>query len=119
MERGVIIEKRIEFFIGLFFLIPPILGVVAFVLSLFGNQGDFSNMWNLSNSWTTSGWCYHIPVDPFEDEGVKDTTSVGGAGMSAAPIYLGFMAMAGVALIKNTFRYFFMRSKKHEHEVKK
>lgn len=73
-----------EFWLGVFFLIPPILGVIAFVLCLFDIDSHFSKLSNLSSDWTT-----------------------GGGGMSAAPIYLGLMAIVGAYLIKNSARYIF------------
>ena len=34
-EKAIAKEKKLEFWLGIFFLIPPILGVIAFVLCLF------------------------------------------------------------------------------------
>ena len=81
MNKAIIKAKKIECVIGLFLLIPPVLGVVAFVLQIFEADTDFSMMRDLSSSWTAL--C---------DQG---------GGMSAAPIYLGLMALAGVYLIKD------------------
>ena len=80
---NIIKAKRIECVIGLFLLLPPILGVIAFVLQIFEADTDFSMMRELSSAWTAK-----------YDQG---------GGMSAAPIYLGLMALAGVYLIKNSF----------------
>lgn len=75
---------------------PPILGVIAFVLclfdiSLFDNHEKFAKMSGLSSSWTC------------------DFDGDGGGGMSAAPIYLGMMAIVGAYLIKDSIKYFFIK----------
>ena len=85
MDTTIVKAKRIECFIGLFLLLPPILGVIAFVLQIFNVDLDFSQMRDLSSNWT------------------NDYSSEGGGGMSAAPIYLGLMALSGVHLIKDSF----------------
>ena len=85
MSNTIIKAKRIECIIGLFLLIPSIFGVIAFVLQLFNADSDFSKMEDLSSNWTN------------DYDG----------GMSAAPIYLGLMALAGVYLIKDSFYAFF------------
>ncbi len=85
-DRKIIIEKKIECIIGILFLIPPIIGVVAFILSLIDPYMDFANLDFLSAEWTA----------------IVDT----GGGMSAAPIYLAFMALVGAFLTKDKFRYF-------------
>lgn len=88
-EKAIAKEKKLEFWLGIFFLIPPILGVIAFVLCLFDIGSHFSRLSDLSGSWT------------------NDFSSNGGGGMSAAPIYLGLMAIVGAYLIKNSARYIF------------
>ena len=85
------IEKKIEAILGIFFLIPPVLGVLSFVLCLLGGDGDFARMRNLSYQW------------------VADWNSNGGGGMSAAPVYLGLMAIVGAYLLKGNLRYLFMK----------
>ena len=70
-------------------MIPPILGVIAFVLQIFEVDTDFSMMRELSSAWTAK-----------YDQG---------GGMSAAPIYLGLMALAGVYLIKDSIYIFFKK----------
>ena len=90
-EKAITKEKKLEFWLGIFFLIPPILGVIAFVLCLFDFDSHFAKMSNLSSDWTTN-YGYE---------------NGGGGGMSAAPIYLGLMAMVGAYLIKNSARYIF------------
>ena len=41
MDKAVIKAKKVECIIGLFFLLPPVLGVFAFVLQLFDADTDF------------------------------------------------------------------------------
>ena len=89
MDTAIVKVKRIECFIGLFLLLPPILGVIAFVLQIFEADTDFSMMRELSSAWTAK-----------YDQG---------GGMSAAPIYLGVMALAGVYLIKDSIHYLFVK----------
>lgn len=101
MEKAIIKAKKIECWIGIFFLIPPILGALAFVLQLFNADTDFSMMNDLSSSWTTE-YGYD-----------------GGGGMSAAPVYLGLMALAGVWLIKDSLQYLFIESKQSEKSIQK
>lgn len=91
-EKALIKAKKIECWIGFFFLIPPILGVIAFVFCLFDNDGDFAQMSNLYPFNGKSSW-----------------TAMDG-GMSAAPIYLALMALAGAYLIKDSLKYLFMTS---------
>lgn len=76
--------------LGIFFLIPAILGVIAFVFNLLGADGHFFTLHDLSDQWTC-------------DSNIIE----GGGGMSAAPIYLGMMALAGAYLIKDSLVYFF------------
>lgn len=89
MEKAIKTEKKFEFFLGVFFLIPPILGVCFFLLNLFDESGNFVEMRNLSGQWD-----WH--------DGSGDGS---GASMSPAPLYLGLMAIAGVLLVKNSLRY--------------
>ncbi len=86
MEESKIKAKKIECILGLFLLIPPILGVIAFVLCLFNCDGSFVKMNDLSWAWTQSD-----------------------GGMSAAPIYLGLMALSGVWLVKDSIQYLFKK----------
>lgn len=90
MNPAIIKAKRIECVIGLFLLLPPILGVIAFVLQVFEADTDFSMMRELSSAWTAK-----------YDQG---------GGMSAAPIYLGLMALSGVYLIKDSIHFLFLCS---------
>lgn len=98
MDKAVIKAKKAECIIGLFFLLPPVLGVIAFVLQLFGADTDFSELRELSLNWTM---------------GYAD-----GGAMSAAPIYLGLMAIAGVYLIKDSFQFLFYKENRND-ELKK
>lgn len=90
MDKTVIKAKRAECIIGLFLLLPPVLGVIAFVLQVFGADTNFSKLRELSSDWTM---------------GYSD----GGGAMSAAPIYLGLMAIAGVYLIKDSLQFLFYK----------
>ena len=92
MDTTIVKAKRIECFIGVFLLLPPILGVIAFVLQRFNADLDFSQMRDLSSNWT------------------NDYSSEGGGGMSGAPIYLGLMALSGVYLIKDSIHFLFLCS---------
>lgn len=94
MEESKIKAKKFECILGLFLLIPPILGVFAFVLCLFDCDWDFAELQNLSGNWTF------------------DFSRNGGGGMSAAPIYLGLMALAGVWLVKDSIQYLFYKNDK-------
>lgn len=98
MDTAIVKAKRIECFIGLFLLLPPILGVIAFVLQIFEADTDFSMMRELSSAWTAK-----------YDQG---------GGMSAAPIYLGVMALAGVYLIKDSIHYLFVKIKDKNNKKK-
>ncbi len=94
MDKATIIGKRIECIIGIFLLVPVFLGVIAFVSNLLGDDGEFARMSELSYKWSCD-W----------------SGENGGGGMSAAPIYLALMAIAGAYLIKDGLKYFFMKSK--------
>lgn len=94
MDKAVIKAKKVECIIGLFFLLPPVLGVFAFVFQLFGADTNFSELSELSAKWTAR----------FDQ----------GGGMSAAPIYLGLMAIAGVYLIKDSFYALFVKNEQKE-----
>ena len=85
--------KIVEAIIGIILLIPPILGALAFTLNLFDWGGKFAKMTFLSANWTC------------------DFSGQGGGGMSAAPIFLGLMAIAGVLLIKDNIKYLFLPKK--------
>ena len=89
-EKAIAKEKKLEFWLGIFFLIPPILGVIAFVLCFFDIYSLLNGTLSYPNDWTA------------------DHGDNGGGGMSAAPIYLGLMAMVGAHFIKNSARYIFI-----------
>ena len=91
-EKALIKAKRIECLVGLFMLIPPFLSVLSFVFCLFGDESSFAKLNHISSS---SGWTCDFSVNS-------------GGGMSAAPLYLGLMALAGVYLIKDSLVYLFM-----------
>ena len=104
MERATIIGKRIECIIGIILLVPVFLGIIAFVICLFNGSNDFCTLDNLSQTWSCS-------LHSFNPKSFRsDSISAAGA-MSSAPIYLGLMAIAGVWLIKDSFKYFFTKSK--------
>ena len=84
--KEVLLEKKIEAILGIFFLIPPVLGVIAFTISRLGGDGDFVQLRNLYARWT----------------GFDGQT---GGAMSAAPLYLGLMAIVGAYLLKGNLRY--------------
>ncbi len=74
---------KLERIFGIILLIPPLIGVILFLLNLLSNDpGDIPMMRNLSSKWTGSYYS--------------------GGYTSAAPIYLGLMAIAGAILLKGT-----------------
>lgn len=91
-EKAITKAKKTECVIGIFFLIPPILGVFFFLINLCDVRGDFVDMTNLSGQWD-----WH--------------SGDSGASMSPAPVYLGLMAIAGAYLIKDSLAAFFMSDK--------
>jgi hypothetical protein len=75
----------LERIFGIILLIPPIIGVLLFVLNLLSDDmGRIVELRNLSSEWT------------------GHYSSEGGGYTSAAPIYLGLMAIAGAWLLKGT-----------------
>ena len=106
MDRAIIISKRIECIIGIIILVPVFLGVIAFVICLFNGSDDFCTLDNLSRTWSYSLRSFnHTRLN-----GEVSQFAAAGA-MSSAPIYLGLMAIAGAWLIKDSFKYFFIKSK--------
>lgn len=69
----------VKLIIGVLFLIPPILGVFFFTLNVFDVNWDAVTLRDLGSNWT-------------------------GEAFSAAPIYLGLMALAGVLLVHFTVK---------------
>jgi len=75
---------KLERTLGIILLIPPTISVLLFTLNLLSdNMGKVVELKNLSSEWT-GGY------------------SEGGGYTSAAPIYLGLMAIAGAWLLKGT-----------------
>lgn len=67
----------VQIVIGLILIAPALVGSVFFLLSVFGYNGLYeASLNNLSSKWT-------------------------GENMSAAPIFMGLMALAGVYLLNN------------------
>lgn len=77
-------EQKIERIriIGFILLVPHLLGVLFFVINVFGSSWEVAKLYHLSSEWTGS----------YREGGY----------MSAAPVYLGLMAIAGAYLIKGT-----------------
>lgn len=103
IDKAICKEKKVEFWIGVIFLLPAILGSLSFVWCLwfcpesssdFG--GSFARMRSLEGIW--------------EDQ----YNSEGGCAASPAPIFMGLMAIAGAYLIKDSFRYFLLDDAKDE-----
>jgi len=77
-------KVSIERVIGIIFLIPPILGVIFFILNVFISRvGNIPELSNLGYEWTGN-------------------SGDNGGFMSAAPVYLGLMAIAGAMLLKDS-----------------
>lgn len=75
----------LERVVGIIFLIPPVLGVIFFILNVFVSRvGDIAELDNLSSEWT------------------GNYSSDGGGYMSSAPVYLGLMAIAGAMLLQGS-----------------
>jgi len=71
--------------IGILFLIPPILGALAFIFNLFFWFDDFPESWNCIYEYSYGdGYGY--------------------AATPAIPLYLGLMAIAGAYLIKGNLK---------------
>ena len=81
-----------QLIIGIIFLIPPILGAIFFTMAVFGARGNAISLSELSSNWT------------------GDSNA-----MSAAPIYLGLMAIAGTLIVhsalKNVVSYYGSQNK--------
>jgi hypothetical protein len=94
-EKALIKAKKIEFWIGFFFLIPAIFGVIGFMLNLLVIDGGLAEMCDLSSRVTSR-------IDYSYDDS--------GGEMSTIPIYLGLMAMVGAYLIKDSVIYLFIKA---------
>ncbi len=81
VDKGLIIEKRFEFILGLFMSLPSINGVVLFLYH------------SMAKHW----YEYHHNI--IHKMLSQDHDS----------IYWGIMSFLGVYLIKNSFRYFFVQ----------
>ena len=80
---------------GILFLIPPIIGVIVFVLNLFDAGIGFDSF---PESWNC---IYGIDTN----YGNVDTSwGYGFAATPAIPLYLGLMAIAGAYLIKGNLK---------------
>ena len=96
MNKAIKTEKKFEFFLGLFFLIPPILGVLFFIFNLFDwADGNIVEMRHLGGEWEAQ----------YRDSG---------GATPPAPIYLGLMALAGAYLVKDSLRYLFINTEPKE-----
>lgn len=82
-DKGLIIEKRLEFILGLFMMLPSIIYVVWLSLQII----DY--YFNTYRDVNTYFW--DIRVDSF------------------LFIYLSVLPLVGMYLIKNSFRYFFVK----------
>lgn len=81
VDKGLIIEKRIEFVLGLFMNLPSIISIVLLLYNSIKND------------------CYDYLHDDIYIMLSEDTHL----------IYWGIMSFVGVYLMKNTFRYFFVQ----------
>lgn len=90
-EKLLVKGKKIEAIIALFLLLPPVLGVISFVIYFCLNSWDFD----------------HI-LTPGYESGVRVHYTVT-QDKSEIPTYLGLMAIAGVYLLKDPFRYLFIK----------
>ena len=78
--------------IGVVFLIPPIIGVLFFVLNILGADLDF---YSILESWNC--------IDNYEYYS-SSSTSVVYSSTPSVPIYFGLMAIAGAYLIKGNLK---------------
>ncbi len=109
MKKSEVYGKRVECIIGLILLLPPMLGVIAFTISIFANNyaGDFASMHYLSSEWTA---IIMVPEsESFDSLDLTNGINGSAAATSALPIYLGLMAMVGAYLVKNSVQSFFMK----------
>jgi len=104
MKKAELYGKRIECILGIILLLPPLIGVVAFTICIFSHSyaGDFACMKYLGENWAA---IVMVPQQETFDQfsnGIKGSA----AAMSAAPFYLGLMAIAGAYLVKNNMQSF-------------
>ena len=82
-DKGLIIEKKLEFILGLFMMLPSIIDVVWLLFQIIDNY--FKN-------YSGVDFCFwNKPDDSFSF------------------IYLSVLPLVGMYLIKNSFRYFFVK----------
>ena len=89
MERETIIAKKIEAIIGIVMLLPTIIGIISFFISLFSGGFDLKYL-RVYGCWD---W--------------KSTD--GGASASPAPIFLGLLAIASALILKDSLKYLFVK----------
>lgn len=83
-DKGLIIEKRLEFILGLFMMLPSIIYVVWLSFQIIDDYGI--------------NYDDYIHSDLF----IVDNNSL-------LYIYLSVLPLVGMYLIKNSFRYFFVK----------
>lgn len=83
-DKGLIIEKRLEFILGLFMMLPSIIYVVWLSLQIINDYGINYDDYIHSNLFIV-----------YND--------------SLLYIYLSVLPLVGMYLIKNSFRYFFVK----------
>lgn len=94
-------KLNIERILALILLTPAILSVFLFITNLLFSDLSFSNMTNLSSQWT--GDYYSNSGGSYGRGSSYTCCPTGGGGYtSAAPIYLGLMAIAGALLLKKS-----------------
>ena len=103
IEKAIAKEKKVEFWIGVLFLLPAILGALSFIWCLwfcpdsyhdFG--GSFAGMRSLNGIWAAQ------------------YNSDGGVSSSPAPIFCGLMALAGAFFVKDCLRYLLRNTKQEK-----
>jgi len=83
--------------IGVLFLIPPILGALAFIFNLFSINLFFDASTSIGFDGFPESWNCIYGYDRYGD-------GYGYAATPAIPLYLGLMAIAGAYLIKGNLR---------------
>lgn len=82
-DKGLIIEKKLEFILGLFMMLPSIIDVVWLLFQIIDNY---------IKNYSGVDFCFwNKPDDSFSF------------------IYLSVLPLVGMYLIKNSFRYFFVK----------
>lgn len=93
--------------IGILFLIPPIVGVIIFMLNLIDAQIGFESFPESWNCITGSDYGSDFDSGAWGDNcayGYAYGWAYGYAATPAIPIYLGLMAIAGAYLIKGNLK---------------